>query len=122
MTTTTFLMLVCVLLAVIALYNYMRRKNDARQLDISEDNYAHLASEKVELESRQIKNCKEISRLEALSRTLATDLTKAHLTINTMGVKRASDGTFRSSDAEAIPPRKPRVVKRNQPVALSEEV
>jgi septal ring factor EnvC (AmiA/AmiB activator) len=117
MTTTIFLMLVCVILLVIALYLNRSRKSNAQELKVAEDNYVRIDSQKAELESQKMSHCKEIARLEALCRTTANDLIKAHLTINTMGVKRASDGTFRSSDADAIPPRKPRVVKRNQPVA-----
>jgi hypothetical protein len=120
MTTTTLLMLLCVILSIVAFYFYFRQKDMAEELRISEGNYAHTVAEKVQLESKQIMLCKEINRLETLCRTVADDLTRAHQQINTMGVKRASDGTFRSSDAEVIAPRKPRVVKRN--VAVTEEV
>jgi Cu/Ag efflux protein CusF len=120
MTTTTLLMLVCVIMSAIAIYANDRRKKEAEAREVAESDYARIASQKVDLESKQITLCKEIARLESLSRTVADDLIKAHQQINTMGVKRASDGTFRSSDADVIAPRKPRVVKRNQ--AVAEEV
>lgn len=108
----TILIVLCFALCVFSIYNYMRRSKEQESRMLAEDNYAHCAAEKVELEIKLIKLNKEMAGVESTLRRTYADLKKAQADLENTGVKRAADGTFRSPDDTAITPRKPRVVKK----------
>jgi len=112
METVTFLILLCVVLCVFLIYNYLRRSKEQESRNLAEDNYAECAAEKVELEIKLTKLNKELAATESTLRRTYADLKKAQADLENTGVKRATDGTFRSSDTTVITPRKSRVVKK----------